>query len=121
MRVGEVIAKLAKDAYFIRVDNRVAQVPPSELANPETTKRQVAVQLTMDATVHEENYRLTPTVLEHRPVDLLRVATVLAAPAANAMLFHIAILVAEEATVRAPHTGLVGELVAEATAAAEAT
>jgi hypothetical protein len=28
MRVGEVIAKLAEDAYFMRVDNRVTQVPP---------------------------------------------------------------------------------------------
>jgi hypothetical protein len=28
MRTGEVIAKLAEDAYFIRVDNRVTQVPP---------------------------------------------------------------------------------------------
>jgi hypothetical protein len=28
MRAGEVIAKLAEDAYFIRVDNRVTQVPP---------------------------------------------------------------------------------------------
>jgi hypothetical protein len=29
MRTGEVIAKLAEDAYFIRVDNRVAQPPPA--------------------------------------------------------------------------------------------
>jgi hypothetical protein len=29
MRAGEVIAKLAKDAYFMRVDSRVAQPPPS--------------------------------------------------------------------------------------------
>jgi hypothetical protein len=28
MRAGEVIAKLAGDAYFMRVDNRVTQVPP---------------------------------------------------------------------------------------------
>jgi hypothetical protein len=28
VRTGEVIAKLAEDAYFMRVDNRVAQVPP---------------------------------------------------------------------------------------------
>jgi hypothetical protein len=28
MRVGEVIAKIAEDAYFMRVDNRVTQVPP---------------------------------------------------------------------------------------------
>jgi hypothetical protein len=28
MRAGEVITKLAEDAYFMRVDNRVTQVPP---------------------------------------------------------------------------------------------
>jgi hypothetical protein len=28
MRAGEVIAKLAEDAYFMRVDNRVTHVPP---------------------------------------------------------------------------------------------
>jgi hypothetical protein len=28
MRAGEVIVKLAEDAYFMRVDNRVTQVPP---------------------------------------------------------------------------------------------
>jgi hypothetical protein len=28
MRAGEVIAKLAEDTYFMRVDNRVTQVPP---------------------------------------------------------------------------------------------
>jgi hypothetical protein len=44
MRTGEVIAKLAEDAYFMRVDNRIAQVPPSGIAN-KTTKPQVAVRL----------------------------------------------------------------------------
>jgi hypothetical protein len=85
MRAGEVIAKLAEDAYFMRVDNRVAQVPPSEPANPTTTKLQVVVQLTTDATVLERSYRLTPTVLGHWPVDPLRVATALAALVAIAM------------------------------------
>jgi hypothetical protein len=28
MRTGEVIAKLVEDAYFMRADNRVGQVPP---------------------------------------------------------------------------------------------
>jgi hypothetical protein len=28
MREGEVIAKLAEDAYFMQVDNKVTQVPP---------------------------------------------------------------------------------------------
>jgi hypothetical protein len=94
---------------------------PLELANPKTMKPQVAVRLTTDATVPEENYWLTPTVLGQRPADLLRVATVSAAPAAIAMLSPIAILVAEAATAGAPSTGLAGELGAEATAAAEAT
>jgi hypothetical protein len=89
----------------------------SELANP-TTKPQVAVQLTTDATVLEENYRLTPTVLGHRPVDLLRVATT---PAVTTMSFLIAILVAEAAATRAPRTGLEGEPLARAITEAEAT
>jgi hypothetical protein len=37
---GEIIAKLAEDAYFMRVDNRVAQVPPA--GNHEATSRSPA-------------------------------------------------------------------------------
>jgi hypothetical protein len=33
MRAGEVIAKLAEDTYFMRVDNSVTQVPPSGTAS----------------------------------------------------------------------------------------
>jgi hypothetical protein len=79
------------------------------------------VRLTTDAIVPEENYRLTPTVLGHQPADLLMVATASVAPAVTTMLSLIAILVAEVVTAGAPHTGLAGELGAEATAAAEAT
>jgi hypothetical protein len=41
MRAGEVIAKLAEDAYFMRVDNRVAQVPPlrTHVPDHEATSR----------------------------------------------------------------------------------
>jgi hypothetical protein len=41
MRAGEVIAKLAEDVYFMRVDNRVAQVPPVKNRQPnnEATSR----------------------------------------------------------------------------------
>jgi hypothetical protein len=41
MRTGEVIAKLAEDAYFMRVDSRVAQVPPVRTRQPnnEATSR----------------------------------------------------------------------------------
>jgi hypothetical protein len=39
MRAGEFIAKLAEDAYFMRVDNRVTQPPP--VRNNEATSRSV--------------------------------------------------------------------------------
>jgi hypothetical protein len=94
--------------------------PASGIANP-TTKPQVAVQLTTVATVLEESYRLTPTILRHRPVDLLRVATAPAVPAVTAISSLTAILAAEAVAAGAPHTELEGEPVAEATAAAEAT
>jgi hypothetical protein len=34
IRTGEVITKLAEDAYFVRVDNRVTQVPPLRTHEP---------------------------------------------------------------------------------------
>jgi hypothetical protein len=39
IRVGEVIAKLAEDAYFMRVDNRVNQPPPARNCDNEATSR----------------------------------------------------------------------------------
>jgi hypothetical protein len=45
IRVGEVIAKLAEDVYFMRVDNRVTQVPPLRIHEPrhhEATSRSPA-------------------------------------------------------------------------------
>jgi hypothetical protein len=38
MRAGEVIAKLVEDAYFMRVDNRVAQVPPVRTRQPDNNE-----------------------------------------------------------------------------------
>jgi hypothetical protein len=72
-------------------------------------KPQVAVQRTIDATVLEENYRRTPTVLGHRLVDLLRVVTVPAALAVAAVLPLMVMLAAVAAAAGAPHTGLAGE------------
>jgi hypothetical protein len=106
MRAGEVIAKLAKDGYFMRVDNRVTQAPPPELANTGTMKPQVAVQRIMDATALEENSPRTPIVRGRRLEDLLTVVTVLAALAVVAALLIMLMLVAEAAAVGAPHTGL---------------
>jgi hypothetical protein len=39
IRTGEVIAKLAEDAYFMWVDNRVNQPPPARNRNNEATSR----------------------------------------------------------------------------------
>jgi hypothetical protein len=39
IRAGEVIAKLAEDAYFMRVDNRVNQPPPARHHDNEATSR----------------------------------------------------------------------------------
>jgi hypothetical protein len=39
IRAGEVIAKLAEDAYFMRVDNRVSQPPPARPRDNEATSR----------------------------------------------------------------------------------
>jgi hypothetical protein len=39
MRAGQVIAKLAEDAYFMRVNNRVAQPPPVRNRDNEATSR----------------------------------------------------------------------------------
>jgi hypothetical protein len=39
IRAGEVIAKLAEDAYFMRVDNRVNQPPPARNRDNEATRR----------------------------------------------------------------------------------
>jgi hypothetical protein len=42
IRTGEVISKLSEDAYFMRVDNRVAQVPLVRTRQPDN-EPQVAV------------------------------------------------------------------------------
>jgi hypothetical protein len=39
MRAGQVIAKLTEDAYFMHVDNRVAQPPPAKNRDNEATSR----------------------------------------------------------------------------------
>jgi hypothetical protein len=39
IRAGEVIAKLAEDAYFMRVDSRVNQPPPAKNRDNEATSR----------------------------------------------------------------------------------
>jgi hypothetical protein len=70
------------------------------------------------ATVLEQSYQLTPTILGQQLVDPLMVATTLVVIGRSSLT---AFLVAETATVGAPTMGPTGELGAVATAAAEAT
>jgi hypothetical protein len=117
MRAGQVITKLAEDAYFMRVDNRVAQPHPPGIM---TTKPQVAAR-TSTVTVLEPSCRPSPTVLAQQPTDSLKLATALQLLAAIARSSPTVTLAAEAATVKAPTTGPIGGPVAEAIAAAEAT
>jgi hypothetical protein len=114
MHAGEVIAKLAEDAYFMRVDNRVTQPPPPG------TKPQVAAR-TSDVTILEPSCRPSPTVLVQTPADPLKLATPPQLLAAIVRSSPTATLAAEEATAEAPTMGPTGGPVAEAIAAAEAT
>jgi hypothetical protein len=120
MSAGEVIAKLADDVYFMRVDNGVTQVPPlrTREADHEATSRSPADNR---RTTLEESYRRTPTALGHLLEDLLRAVTALVALAAVAPSWLMATPAAEAAAAGAPHTGLEGEPVAEAIAKAKAT
>jgi hypothetical protein len=114
---GEVIAKLAEDAYFMRVGNRVTQPPPPGTA---TTKLQAAAR-TSAVTVLEPSYRLSPTVLKQTPTDPLKLATAPQLLAAIARSSPIATLAAAAATAEAPTTVPTGGPVAKVIAAAEAT
>jgi hypothetical protein len=105
MRVGEVITKLTEDAYFMRIDNRVTQVPPVRNRQPdnEATSRSP----TDNGRNHTQGeLRANPNSTRARPVDLLRVATVPAVPAVTTISSLIAILAAEAAAAGAPHTEL---------------
>jgi hypothetical protein len=117
MRAGEVIAKLAEDAYFMRVNSRVAQPPPPGTA---TTKPQVAARTSV-VTVLEPSCWPIPTILTQRPVDPLKLATALQPLAAIMRSSLIATLAAVAATAEAPTMGPTGGPVAEAIAAADAT
>jgi hypothetical protein len=119
-RVGEVIAKLAKDAYFMMVDNRVTQVPPVRTHEPihhEVTSRSPA-----DGgrnRTHEEQTP-TPTTLGSQLEDPPRVATVRVALAVTAAELVAATVAAEAAAAGAHHMVLAEEVVAAAIVEAEA-
>jgi hypothetical protein len=117
MRAGEVIAKLAEDAYFMRVDNRVTQPPPVRNRDNEATSR--------SADIGRNRTRAELPVNPNRtranaggPSQGGNVLQLLAAIVRSSL---IATLAAEAATAEAPTMGLTRGLVAGATAAAKAT
>jgi hypothetical protein len=121
VHAGEVIVKLAEDANFMRVDNRVTQVPPSELMNPDTMKLPVVVQQMVDATAPAENNHRTLTALGPQLEDPPRVATARAASAVAETALVAATTAVEAAAAGAHRMALEEELVAAATAGVEAT
>jgi hypothetical protein len=62
IHAGELIAKLAEDAYFMRVDKRVTQVPPLRTREHENDEATNLVQWVMYAIALEENNHKIPTV-----------------------------------------------------------
>jgi hypothetical protein len=117
IRAGEVIGKLAEDAYFMRVNNRVTQPP---LPGTATTKLQVTAR-TSTVTVLEPSCRLSPTVLVQMLADPHKLAITLQLLPAIVKSSPTATLAAEAATAEAPNMAPTGGPVAEAIAAAEAT
>jgi hypothetical protein len=71
IRAGEVIAKLAEDAYFMRVDNRVNQSPPARHRDNEATSRSA----NNGPNRTRAELPASPTALEPTLVDPHRVAT----------------------------------------------
>jgi hypothetical protein len=117
IRAREVIAKLAEDTYFMRVDNRVTQPPPARNRDNEATSR----ARTSAATAPKPSCRLTPTVLVQTPADPLKVATALQLLAAIVRSSLTATMAAAAATAEAPTMGPTGGPVAEAVAVVETT
>jgi hypothetical protein len=120
MRAGEVIAMLAEDAYFMRVDNRIAQVPPVRNRQHENK-----------STSHSPADNGRNRTRSELPANPNRTWASAGGPShggnsaggtsGNSDIVPHRDPVAEAATAGAPRTRLAGELGAEATAAAEAT
>jgi hypothetical protein len=117
MRAGQVIVKLAEDAYFMRVDNRVAQPPPVRNRDNEATSR--SVDLSRNRTRGE--LPAQPNRTHANADDPSQAGNSAAAAGGDREITPTATLAAEAATAEAPTMGPTGGPVAEVIAAAEAT
>jgi hypothetical protein len=119
IRAGEVIAKLAEDAYFMwSTTGSTSLLPPGTA----TTKLQVTAPTSVP-TVLELSSQLSPTVLAQTPADLHRVATATARSSLTVLLpaAAAATLAAAAVTTEAPTMEPTGGPAAAAVAAAVAT
>jgi hypothetical protein len=119
--VGEVITKLVEDAYFIRVDNRVTQVPPVRTHEPRHHEATNRSPIEEDVTTPLENNHQTSTALGPQLEDPPRVATARPASAVAAAALVAVMAAVGEAAARAHHLALAEEPVAVAIVGAEAT
>jgi hypothetical protein len=83
IRAGEVIAKLAEDAYFMRVDNRVNQPPPARHCDNEATSR--SANNGPNRTRAELPAEPSRTALAPTPADLHSVTTATARSSPTAL------------------------------------
>jgi hypothetical protein len=115
MHAGQVIAKLAEDAYFMRVGNRITQVPLVRNRQQDNKATSRSADIGRNRTRAE--LPANPNRTRATAGGPLTVAT---APAAAGRSSLTAILAVEAAAAGAPTMGLTGELGEAATAAAEA-
>jgi hypothetical protein len=118
IRAGEVIAKLAEDAYFMwSTTGSTSLLPPGTA----TTKLQVTAPTSVP-TVLELSSQLSPTVLAQTPADLHRVATATARSSLTVLLpAAAAATLAAAVTTEAPTMEPTGGPAAAAIAAVVAT
>jgi hypothetical protein len=117
MRAGQVIAKLAEDAYLMRVNTRVAQPPPVRNRDNEATSR--SADLGRNRTRAELS--ANPNRTRATAGGPSQAGNSAAAAGGDREIVPHATWAAEAATAEAHPTGLTGGPVAEAIAAAEAT
>jgi hypothetical protein len=96
IRAGEVIAKLAEDAYFMRVDNRVTQPPPARNRDNEATSRSAD----LGRNRLEPSCRPSPTILgQTAPLKLATAPRLLSAIVRSSPTVTLAV---EAVTAKAP-------------------
>jgi hypothetical protein len=121
VRVGEVIAKLAEDAYFMRVNNRVSQVPPLRTHEPKHHEATSHSPADGGCNLSREEQPHNPNRSRASAGGPSRAATARAAPAEAATVLVVVMVATGAAAVGDHHMALAGQLVVTAITEVEAT